>query len=115
LKSAGIRFVGRVLHSEIPYWIAASDICLSQRTPGFPSKFYDIHDSMKISEYAVFEKPIVAAGYSDCRDFLSASTNAESYSNAIVSAFRGNAPRPTPHYWEENEPKIKEAYSLLHE
>ena len=68
-----------------------------------------------ISEYAVFEKPIVAAGYSDCKDFLSASTNVESYSHAIVSAFRGNAPSPTPHFWEENESIIKEAYSLLHE
>ena len=110
-----MRFIGRIPHTDIPYWIAASDICLSQRTPGFPSEFYDVHDSMKISEYAVFEKPIVAAGYSDCKDFLSASTNDESYSHAIVSAFRGNAPTPKPHFWEENESLIKEAYSLLYE
>jgi hypothetical protein len=70
---------------------------------------------MKISEYAVFEKPIVAAGYSNCKDYLSASTNVESYSKAIISAFRGKAPKPTPHYWEENEAIIKEAYLLLYE
>ena len=108
-----IHFVGRVPHKEVPYWIAASDVCLSQRTPGFPRQFYDIYDSFKLSEYAAFEKPIVAAGYSECKDVLAADTTIDSFSKAIIAAFNGKAPKPKPHFWEENENLIREAYSHL--
>ncbi len=113
IQSNKVHFVGRVPHNEVPYWIAASDICLSQRTPGFPSEYYDIYDSLKLSEYALFEKPIVAAGYSECSDYLCAKTNVESFSNAIKQAINGYAPSPVPHTWEENEKKIHEAYSMV--
>ena len=112
-KALDIHLVGRVPHREVPHWIAASDVCLSQRTPGFPLQFYDIYDSFKLSEYAAFEKPIVAAGYSECEDVLAADTTIDSFSEAIIAAFKGKAPIPKPHFWEENENLIREAYSHL--
>ena len=113
LGDRGLHLIGRVPHKEVFYWIAASDVCLSQRTPGFPSEFYDRYDSLKISEYALYQKPIVVAGYSDCPDYLSAKRTVKSYSEAIVAAFKGGAPVPIPHTWEENIPVLKEAYSYL--
>jgi glycosyltransferase involved in cell wall biosynthesis len=112
-ESASIHLVGKVPHGEVPYWIAASDVCLSQRTPGFPRQFYDIFDSFKLSEYAAFRKPIVAAGYFDSEDVLPADTTVDSFSAAILAAFNGEAPEPKPHFWEENESLIREAYSHL--
>jgi glycosyltransferase involved in cell wall biosynthesis len=111
LENFGVTFAGRVDNSEVPYWIAASDVCLSQRTPGFPSQFYDVYDSIKLSEYAIFEKPIVAAGYSRSEDYLSPRADVGAYSNSIIRAFRGHAPLPVPHTWEENLSIIKEVYS----
>ncbi|MBD3157214.1 MAG: glycosyltransferase [Candidatus Lokiarchaeota archaeon] len=113
LKRKGIIFTGKRVHTQIPIWIAAADLCLSQRTPGFPVRFYNIHDSLKLSEYALFEKPIVAAGYSEHPDYISSKTDVESYSDAILRGFDGEAPKPTPHTWEENIPKIKKAYETL--
>ncbi|MHA2063771.1 MAG: glycosyltransferase [Candidatus Thorarchaeota archaeon] len=113
LKRKGIIFTGPVKHSSIPTWIAATDLCLSQRTPGFPMRFYNIHDSIKLSEYALFEKPIVAAGYLPGEDYIHAETNVDSYSSAILSGFAGEAPKPTPHTWEENLPNIRKAYAAL--
>ena len=113
LERKGIIFTGRKVHTRVPIWISAADVCLSQRTPGFPVRFYNIHDSLKLSEYALFEKPIVAAGYSDHPDYISCKTDRDSYSKAILRAFDGEAPRPTPHTWEENTPKIRKAYDSL--
>jgi glycosyltransferase involved in cell wall biosynthesis len=113
LSQKGIVFPGIVEHTKIPEWIAAADICLSQRTPGFPKRFYNTKDSLKLSEYAIFKKSIVTAGYGSDSEYLSAETNPESYANAIMKGFAGEAPKPTPHFWEENLSKIKKAYSLL--
>lgn len=113
LEKKGIIFPGREAHTRIPIWIAAADLCLSQRTPGFPIRFYNIHDSLKLSEYALFEKPIVAAGYSDHPDYISCRTTVESYADAILRGLDGEAPKPTPHTWEENIPKIRKAYNAL--
>ncbi len=113
LEKKGIVFPGVTPHSQIPIWISAADICLSQRTPGFPVQFYNIHDSIKLSEYAVFEKPIVTAGYLPCSDYLSADTTSDSYSEAILAGLRGQAPKPTPHTWEENHSIIRRAYRIL--
>jgi len=113
IGSKGVLLPGNIEYSDVPLWIAAADICLSQRTPGFPVKWYNIHDSLKLSEYALFEKPIVAAGYLPGRDYISADTTVESYSDAILEGLRGNAPKPTPHTWEENLPTIRKAYKTL--
>ena len=113
LIQKGIIFVGKVNHNDIPVWISASSLCLSQRTPGFPKNFYNIHDSLKLSEYALFKKPIVAAGYLDGTDYISTETTMESYSKGILECMNGNAPVPVPHTWEENLPKVKQAYDIL--
>ncbi len=113
LEQRGMIFPGTVEHKDVPKWIAAADLCLSQRTPGFPVKWYNIHDSLKLSEYALFEKPIVAAGYLPGDDYISADTTVESYSRAILAGLDGEAPRPTPHTWEENRSNIKKAYDAL--
>ncbi len=112
-REKGIVFVGRVMHTEIPTWISAADLCLSQRTPGFPKHFYNIHDSLKLSEYALFKKPIVAAGYSDGKDYISVDTDIESYTRGILDCIDGHAPVPTPHTWEENIPNLRKAYEIL--
>ena len=113
LRDKGITFVGMVGRHEIPTWISAADLCLSQRTPGFPKRFYNIQDSLKLSEYALFKKPIVAAGYLEGTDYLSTETSVESYRTGILDCLNGNAPVPTPHTWEENIPKLKQAYDIL--
>ncbi len=113
LERRGIFFPGRVDHGDVPKWIAAADLCLSQRSPGFPVKWYNIYDSLKLSEYALFEKPIVAAGYLPGEDYISADTTVESYSRAILAGLDGEAPRPTPHTWEENQSVIRKAYDSL--
>ena len=113
LEDKGITFVGRVDHHEVPIWISAADLCLSQRTPGFPRCFYNIQDSLKLSEYALFRKPIVAAGYLEGTDYISTETTVESYKRGILDCLNGNAPIPKPHTWEENLPKLKEAYDIL--
>ncbi|MFW9795385.1 MAG: glycosyltransferase [Candidatus Thorarchaeota archaeon] len=113
LGKKGIEFPGIIPHSQIPIWISAADLCVSQRTPGFPDQFYNIHDSIKLSEYALFEKPIVTAGYLPCSDYLSSDTTIESFSAAILDGLRGKAPKPKPHTWEENIPTIRKAYGSL--
>ncbi|MFQ5834177.1 MAG: hypothetical protein ACE5H4_15845 [Candidatus Thorarchaeota archaeon] len=113
MRNKGIILSGNVEYSDVPLWIAAADVCLSQRTPGFPANWYNIHDSLKLSEYALFEKPIVVAGYLPGPDYISAETTVDSYSEAVLEGLRGNAPRPTPHTWEENLPTIRKAYKAL--
>lgn len=113
LRRKGIELRGSIEHRDVPKWIAAADLCVSQRTPGFPIKWYNIHDSLKLSEYALFKKPIATAGYLPGDDYISAETNRESYSKAIISGLRGEAPEPTPHTWEENRSTIRKAYSAL--
>jgi hypothetical protein len=115
LRKKGVSIQGMVKHTNIPFWISAADLCLSQRTPGFPVQWYNIQDSLKLSEYALFEKPIVAAGYLPGPDYISAKTTVESYSKAIIKGLRGHAPRPTTHVWEENIPVLKKAYRSLHD
>ncbi|NHI82931.1 MAG: glycosyltransferase [Candidatus Thorarchaeota archaeon] len=106
-------FPGTIPHKEIPIWIASADLCVSQRTRGFPVEFYNIYDSLKLSEYALFEKPIVAAGYSPGKDYISTDTRTELYARGIVEGLNGGAPKPIPHYWEENIPTLKKAYEAL--
>jgi glycosyltransferase involved in cell wall biosynthesis len=113
LRKRNIVFPGMVPHADVPIWISAADLCVSQRTPGFPIQWYNIHDSMKLSEYALFEKPIVVAGYLPSPDYISADTTIESYSKAILEGLNGEAPKPTPHTWEENLPLLRKAYSIL--
>ncbi|NHJ15306.1 MAG: glycosyltransferase, partial [Candidatus Thorarchaeota archaeon] len=50
LEKKGLIFPGTVPHQDVPIWIAASDLCVSQRTRGFPVEFYNIYDSLKLSE-----------------------------------------------------------------
>jgi glycosyltransferase involved in cell wall biosynthesis len=113
LREKSIIFPGVVPHADVPIWIAAADLCVSQRTPGFPVQWYNIYDSLKLSEYALFEKPIVTAGYLPGPDYLSADTTVESYSKAILAGLKGDAPKPTPHTWEENLPLVRKAYKVL--
>jgi hypothetical protein len=68
---------------------------------------------LKLSEYALFEKPIVAAGYLPGPDYISAQTTIESYSKSILSGLKGEAPKPTPRTWEENLPLLRKAYKVL--
>ena len=114
LRRKNMVFPGVVPHADVPIWISSADLCVSQRTPGFPVQWYNIHDSLKLSEYALFRKPIVAAGYLPGPDYISANTTVESYSKAILKGLNGNAPRPTPHTWEENLPILRKAYKVLY-
>ena len=113
LSKLRIELVGRVNHSMIPMYIAASDICLTQRTPGFPTAFYNDFDSLKIAEYAAFKKPIVAAGYLPSSQYLLAETNPSDYAAAILESLAGNTHAPVPRFWEDNRATLREAYSHL--
>jgi len=62
----------------------------------------------------VYKKPIVTAGYLESTQYLCTDTNPESYAAAaILKALRGHAPKPIPHFWEENIGVLREAYSTL--
>jgi glycosyltransferase involved in cell wall biosynthesis len=113
LRERGIFFTGQVNHETVAMWILASDVCLSQRTPGFPTRYYNHQDSLKISEYAALRKPIVAAGYAASPQYISAKQTPEGYSEAILEAFLGNAPVPNPSYWEDNKAILTDAYDIL--
>jgi len=113
LHNLGAHLVGRVPHDEISQWISAADVCLSQRTPGFPTRYYNHQDSLKISEYAALRKPIVAAGYAPSSQYLSSKQNPDAYSRTILQALNGDAPIPVPMFWEENIPVLDEAYDTL--
>lgn len=107
MQSLGIRRLvlpGKVSRGEIANWIGCADVCLAPRTPSFPKHFYDDKDSTKISEYAAFEKPIVAAGYAPSSQYLLVDQTPEALAEGILKGLNGEITPPKPHYWEENEP-----------
>lgn len=113
LEKKGIHFVGKVPSADVSKWISAADVCLAQRTPGFPSQYYNHQDSLKISEYAAHRKPIVAAGYAPSDQYLGADTKPENYATAILKAFNNSMKKPKPYFWEQNYPILEKAYNIL--
>lgn len=101
-----IHLFGRVSLNGVANWISCADVCLAPRTPGFPRAFYDDKDSTKISEYAAFEKPIVAAGYAPSSQYLLVSQAPEAVAEGVMKGLDGKIDPPRPHFWEDNEPTM---------
>lgn len=108
-KTKNVSVVGPVPYDYLPNWINIADVCLSPRTPGFPTEFYNDKDSTKINEYAALSKPIVVCGYSPSPRYFLADQTPQDFAEGILRAFAGKVETATPHYWEENEPSIFEA------
>lgn len=106
MQSLGIRHLvlpGTASYCGVANWVNCADVCVAPRTPGFPKNFYDDKDSTKISEYAAFRKPIVAAGYAPSSQYLLVDQTPEALAEGIMKGLNGRITPPKPHYWEENE------------
>ncbi len=109
MRSLGLRHVilpGTADSCGVANWVNCADVCLAPRTPGFPRNLYDDKDSTKISEYAAFRKPIVAAGYAPSDQYLLVDQTPEALAEGILKGLSRKITLPEPHYWDENESSV---------
>jgi hypothetical protein len=104
LKIKRILLPGRLNVASVANWINCSSVCVAPRTPGFSNLFYNHKDSTKISEYAVFKKPIVATCYAPSEQYLLVNPDPISFSEGIMKGLEGKINPSISHFWEENEP-----------
>jgi len=112
------RFTGKIKlfswqpHKEIPNFIAAADVCIAPRHKSPYSVFYNEEGVSKISEYMFFEKPIVACGVAESREYLLVDEN--EMAGGIVKALNGEVSPSKRKTWEDHcEKKIYEVFSLI--
>lgn len=123
-----VSFVGRVAFDEVPWWIGASDLCVVLHRP---LRFYP-GDSMKLWEYLVCARPVVATageGYGDFVEALGAgvSVNADdvrglakglcgliqSPSAASKMGQSGRAAVLGTHTWEARAVELERVFGIL--
>jgi glycosyltransferase involved in cell wall biosynthesis len=112
-KISRIKFLGWIDKQQLASWIQRAAVCLAPRTPGFPTHLYNDKDSCKISEYAAFSKPIVAAGYAPSEQYYLTFQTPTAFAEGIRKALRGELPLAVPHFWEENQKRLFEIYASL--
>jgi len=103
LRIKRVLLPGVVSVSDVANWINCADVCVAPRTPGFSDIFYNDKDSTKISEYAAFQKPIVATRYSASDQYLLVDPNPIAFAEGILKGIDGKIRPSRPHFWEENE------------
>jgi len=106
LKLNRVLLPGRIGGGGVASWINCADVCVAPRTPGFPDAFYNDKDSTKISEYAAFQKPIVATCYSASDQYLLADPKPTAFAEGILRGIDGKIRPSKRHFWEENEPLL---------
>jgi len=111
LKDIAEKIPGRVQlfgwkpHKEIPNFIEAADICLVPRRETYFSRFYNEEGVTKISEYMFFEKPIIACGISNSKEYLL--VREREMADGILRALNGKVKPSRRKTWEEiSEKKI---------
>lgn len=99
-------------HAEIPKFINASDVCIAPRHKSPYSVFYNEEGVSKISEYMFFNKPIVACGISESKEYLL--VEEDEMADGVLKALRGEVAPSHRRSWEENcEKKILEMFSQI--
>lgn len=107
-----VRIFGWQPHDKIPDFINASDICIAPRHETAFSSYYNEEGLHKISEYMFFEKPIIACGIAESKEYLL--VNTADMGKGVMRALQGKVPLPTPRTWEEHsEKQILELFSFL--
>jgi glycosyltransferase involved in cell wall biosynthesis len=98
-----VKIFGWQPHDKIPDIINASDICIAPRHETAFSSYYNEEGLHKISEYMFFQKPIVACGIAESREYLLVSE--ADMGEGVVKALQGKVLLPTPRTWEEHSEK----------
>jgi glycosyltransferase involved in cell wall biosynthesis len=112
------RFPGRIKlfgwqpYEEVPNFIAAADVCISPRHKTPYSVYYNEEGVHKISEYMFFEKPIIACGMAESKEYLL--VNEDEMADGILKALNNEVPPSRRRTWEDYcEKKIYEVLRLL--
>ena len=107
-----VRLLGWQPHDRIPNFISAADVCIAPRHKSAFQVFYNEENVFKISEYMFFEKPIVACGIAESREYLL--VDEDEMAEAILEALNGAVRRPNRRIWEDHsEKKIHEMFSTI--
>lgn len=107
-----VRFFGWQPYKEIPNFINSADICIVPRHKTVFSKYSNEEGIQKISEYMLFEKPIVACGIAPSKEYLL--VEPEDMANGILLAAERKVPKPTPRTWEDDcEGKVLEVLDFV--
>ena len=107
-----VRLFGWRPHKEVPYFIAVADVCIAPRHRSPYSVFYNEEGVSKISEYMFFEKPIVACGIAESREYLL--VDEDGMADGVVKALNGEVPPSKRKTWEDYcEKKICDMFSLI--
>jgi len=108
-----VKLFGWQPHREIPNFIAAVDVCIAPRHASPYSIFYNEEGVSKISEYMFFEKPIVACGIAESKQYLL--VDKDKMVDGIIRALGGDFSPPKRHTWEEHsEKKIFEMFNSVY-
>jgi len=107
-----VKLFGWQPHKEIPNFIAAADVCIAPRHKSRYSVFYNEEGLQKLSEYMFFEKPIVACGIAESREYLL--VDEDEMADGVVKALNGQVSPSKCKTWEGySEKKIYEMLSLI--
>ena len=107
-----VTFFGWRPYQEIPNFINAADVCIVPRHKIPSSYYHNEEDVQKISEYMLFEKPIVACGIAPSKEYLL--VKPQNLVKGILEALEGRAPKPTPRTWEDDcEQKVLELIEFM--
>jgi len=103
-----IKYFGWQPYDNIPNFINASDACIVPRRRDHNTRYYNDKGVQKISEYMLFQKPIVCSGIAPSNEYLL--VEEDKLVDGILKALTGNAPTQTPRTWEEDvEPEMIKA------
>ena len=107
-----VRFFGWQPYKEIPNFVNSADVCIIPRLQTPSSKYSNEEGIQKISEYMLFEKPIVACGIAPSKEYLL--VKPQNLAKGILEALEGKAPKPTPRTWEDDcEQKVLELIEFM--
>jgi len=107
-----VSFFGWQLYKEIPNFVNSTDVCIIPRHQTSSSKYSNEEGIQKISEYMLFEKPIIACGIAPSKEYLL--VEPKDLVKGIVEALKGRAPKPTPRTWEDDcEHKVLELIEFM--
>jgi len=107
-----VTFFGWRPYQEIPNFVNAADVCIVPRHKTPFSYCYNEEGVLKISEYMLFEKPIVACGIAPSKEYLL--VEPQDLVKGILEALEGKAPKPNPRTWEGDcEHKVLELIEFV--
>jgi glycosyltransferase involved in cell wall biosynthesis len=107
-----VKLFGWQPHEKIPNFISAADVCIAPRHRSIFSDFYNEEGVTKISEYMYFEKPIIACGVAESREYLL--VDEDKIAEGILKALNGQVHRSRRRTWEDySEKRVSEMLSLI--